>query len=51
MLSNREIEKHGFMKVVATQLRGFADEIVLIDRVEYEALSEEIRTRLFKEPQ
>jgi class 3 adenylate cyclase len=51
MLSNREIADHGFVKVVATELRGFTDEIVLIDRMEYEALSEDIRKRLFKEPQ
>jgi class 3 adenylate cyclase len=49
MLSDREIMRHGFMKVVATQLRGFADEIVVIDSVEYEALSEETRKQLFKE--
>jgi class 3 adenylate cyclase len=51
MLSDRELENHGFIKVVATQLRGFPDEIVVIDRVEYEALSDDIRNRLFKEPQ
>ena len=51
MLSDRDIARHGFIKVVATQLRGFHDEIVLIDRVEYEGLSEEIRQRLFKEVQ
>jgi class 3 adenylate cyclase len=51
MLQDREITKHGFMKVVATQLRGFPDEIVVIDRVEYEALPDETRKRLFKEPQ
>jgi hypothetical protein len=50
MLSDRELAKHGFMKVVATQLRGFPDEIVVIDKVEYEALSDDIRNRLFKEP-
>jgi class 3 adenylate cyclase len=51
MFSEREIARHGFIKIVATQLRGFADEIVVVDSVEYEALPEEIRTRLFKEPQ
>jgi len=51
MLSDREIAKHGFIKVVATQLRGFPDEIVVIDRVEYEGLSDDVRNRLFKEPQ
>jgi len=50
MLSDRDIAKHGFVKVVATQLRGFQDEIVLIDRVEYEALPDDIRNRLFKSP-
>jgi class 3 adenylate cyclase len=51
MFSEREIARHGFMKVVATQLRGFADEIVVIDRMEYEALPEDVRNELFKEPQ
>lgn len=51
MLSDRDIARHGFTKVVATQLRGFQDEIVLIDRVEYEALPEDIRQRLFKQVQ
>jgi len=50
-LPDREIAKHGFMKVVATQLRGFPDEIVLVDREEYEALSDETRSGLFKLPQ
>jgi class 3 adenylate cyclase len=50
-LPDREIAKHGFIKVVATQLRGFSNEIVLVDREEYEALSEETRKGLFKEPQ
>jgi hypothetical protein len=36
---------------VATKLRGFADEIVIIDSAEYEALPEEIRNQLFKELQ
>lgn len=51
MLPDREIAKHGFLKVVATQIRGFPDEIVVIDRDEYEALSEETRNTLFKEPE
>jgi class 3 adenylate cyclase len=51
MLSDREIATHGFIKVVATQLRGFPDEIVVVDRVEYETLSDDIRNRLFKTPQ
>ena len=50
MLADREVAKHGFMKVVATQLRGFPDEIVLVDREEFEALSDETRNGLFKQP-
>jgi hypothetical protein len=34
--------------VVATQLRGFPNEIVLVDRQEFEALSEETWKGLFK---
>jgi len=48
MLPDLDIARHGFLKVVATQLRGFPDEIVVIDRVEYEALSNDLRNRLFK---
>src|SRR5580765_4051362 len=51
MLSDREIVRHGFMKVVATKLRGFADEIVVIDSVEYDALPDDTRKQLFKELQ
>jgi class 3 adenylate cyclase len=47
-LPDREIARHGFMKVVATQLRGFPNEIVLVDRQEFEALSEETWKGLFK---
>jgi hypothetical protein len=36
------------MKVVATQLRGFPNEIVLVDREEFQSLSEENRNSLFK---
>jgi len=37
------------MKVVATQLRGFANEIVVIDSMEYESLPADTRNQLFKE--
>jgi len=49
-LPDREIARHGFIKVLATQLRGFPDEIVLVDREEYEALSDDTRNGLFKLP-
>jgi len=48
-LPDREVAKHGYLKVVATQLRSFPNEMVLVDREEYMSLSEETRKGLFKE--
>jgi len=49
MLSDSEMARHGYMKVVATQIAGFPNEIVFVDEEEYAALSDETRNRLFKE--
>lgn len=48
-LPDRELARHGYLKVVATQLRGFPNEMVLVDREEYASLPEETRKGLFKE--
>ena len=48
-LPDRELARHGYLKVVATQLRGFPNEIVLVDREEFMSLPEETRKGLFKE--
>jgi class 3 adenylate cyclase len=42
------LEENEYMKVVATRLRGFPDEIVVVDRGEYERLDEQTRDQLFR---
>jgi class 3 adenylate cyclase len=51
MLPDEVIAAHDYIKVVATQISGFSNEIVLVDKDEYQALSEERRSALFKEPE
>ncbi len=47
-ISESLLEKHNYIKVVATKLKGFPKEIVIVDRSEYEHLSPEIREGLFE---
>jgi class 3 adenylate cyclase len=47
-LSKAWQDKAGYMRVVATQLRGFPEEIVIVDRHEFEQLAEEIRKDKFR---
>jgi len=49
MLPDEVIVAHDYLKVVATQIKGFPNEIVLVDKDEYQELSDETRTSLFKE--
>lgn len=42
------LEQHGYIKVVATRIRGFPREIVIVDRKEFLALDEKIRNDLFE---
>jgi len=51
MLPDDIITAHDYVKVVATQINGFANEIVLVDRDEYVELSDERRDSLFRDPQ
>jgi class 3 adenylate cyclase len=44
-----KLQEHGYIKVVATNLRGFPNEIVIVDEEEYNNLDEEIRGKLFRE--
>jgi class 3 adenylate cyclase len=39
--------RHGYLRVVAKNLRGFPKEIVIVDQGEYNALADETRTQLF----
>jgi len=43
------LKKHGYIKVVATKLKGFPKEIVIVDELEYKELEEKVRTELFEE--
>ena len=42
------LDKHGYMKVIATRLKGFPKEIVIVDKNEYENLSPETKGDLFE---
>lgn len=42
------LEKYGYIKVVATKLRGFPKEIVIVDKTEYGKLLPEIKKALFE---
>lgn len=51
MLPDAELKKSGYRKVVASQLKGFSDELVIVDTNEYAALPADMRDELFKEPE
>jgi class 3 adenylate cyclase len=40
-------EKHGYIKVVATQIKGFPKELVIVDHNEFERLDNDVRSALF----
>lgn len=46
-LSAERLKKNGYIRVVATQIRGFPKEIVIVDRGELEALKQETREKYF----
>lgn len=50
MIPDKELIENGYRKTVATKLRGFPSEIVIVDTVEYDSLPDEVREALFKEP-
>ena len=45
--SDRILEEYGYIKVVATKLRGFSKEIVIVDKNEYDDLDDNIKEELF----
>ena len=51
MIPERELKKHGYKKTVATKIRGFPDELVIVDATEYDALQDEVRDDLFRDPE
>lgn len=46
-LSEPHLAKHGYIKVVATKLRGFPKEVVIVDRNEYDKLDKTLKDDLF----
>ena len=46
-LPETTLKKHGYMKVIAKNLKGFPEEIVIVDKEEFDELSEEIKDELF----
>jgi len=46
-----ELQKSGYMKIVATKIKGFPNEIVIVKQAEYNALSAETKSDLFFDQQ
>ena len=51
MIPNNHLERNGYTKVIATNLRGFSNEVVIVDRNEYEGLDDNSRNSLFADPE
>ena len=49
MMSDELLSKYGYKKVIATKLRGFPSEVVIVDAQEYNSLEENLRKELFDE--
>lgn len=48
-LAKKDLEEYNYLRIIARELRSFENEIVIIDRKDYQSLTEEDRERLFKE--
>ncbi|MGC4099769.1 hypothetical protein [Ferruginibacter sp.] len=48
-LPKQELETYGFFKIIAKELQSFENEIVVIDKVDYDGVSLADKKRLFKE--
>jgi len=48
-LPDKMLAEYEYKRVVATKIRGFPEEIVIVDKEEYKALAEDQRTSLFRE--
>jgi len=47
-LSQERLDKHGYLRVVATRIKGFPREIVILDKAEWSALDPAARGELFE---
>lgn len=48
MISDGVLKEHSYKKVIATKIKGFPNELVIVDSDEYDELDENIRTELFR---
>ncbi len=46
-ISQKMLDKHGYIKVTAKKLQGFPSEIVIVDKNEYNTLEIDVRNELF----
>jgi class 3 adenylate cyclase len=49
MIPDKTLKEHGYRKVVAKKIKGFPNEVVIVDNGEFEGLSSEVRADLFSE--
>lgn len=47
-MKDATLEQHGYIKVVATRIKGFPREIVIVDRKEFEQLPKEVKRERFE---
>jgi len=50
LIPESELKKYGYRKTVATKIRGFPNELIIVETNEYEALPDEVRDDLFRDP-
>lgn len=48
-MKEKTLSEHGYLKVIAKNLRGFPKEIVIVDKNEYDGLDPKIKEELFEE--
>jgi class 3 adenylate cyclase len=48
-LPKATLDKHRYRRVIATKLRGFPKEVVIVDKMEYQQLDQAVKDRLFEE--
>jgi class 3 adenylate cyclase len=48
-LNKKELAKYGYFKIIAKELKSFEDEIIIVDKKDYDKVNEVDRERLFEE--
>ncbi len=47
-MKEKTLSEHGYLRVIATNLKGFPKEIVIVDKEEYKNLDPKIKDELFE---